>query len=408
MFTLSATRKTTACLLAAGMMAGALTTEARSQCSLQYADYILAGVSGPYDFSFTETFRQATLSGNKLYTIQELDYDYNSINYHEYTLQIWDASNPYNLTLISESVPRDTQFFEYYKEELEVIGNTMAGLDPASNIALYDITDPLHPLLVNTIDLPGSVYALHEYNGLLFVRSGFPDALDIIDISNPATPVTVGSLGSAPVGFNPGQPVDGRMPYIWRNPTFDWMIGMLDISDPANIQVLGSAQASNNATPSEPVIVGNAVAFEDASGVFEIFDFTDPMNPFHTVDVPSPDGSIKEYVSAGLFLYFGAGFDYLYAIDLSSPDAPVIVDGPVDSVYDQQLLTAGGVLVVRFRDSGHGEIECYDVNSCALQPTVTNSPFSRLVDAGPTPQHFVVVANDATNYQWFNANLPLF
>ena len=394
-------------LFAAGVAAGV-----HGQCSVESGDTLRAETPFSYDFIGANTFRQATFSGNKLYAVQELFYGvgaYPNTSYiSENTLQIWDASNPQNLVLESESLPSEDRFFSSPTTEIFIIGDVMCGSD-SGNLSIFDISQPV-PTQINTLDLPGGIADIWEENGLLYIYSLFPSSLDVVDLSNPFSPQILGSwtppLPSFQFRFGPV--VGGRMPFIDR-PGASWRMNMLDVSDPTNIQVLGTTETGNN-TNAEPVLVGNAVVYPGPfAGQMQVFDFTDELNPVQlpTTSTPNGESITSMQGSVGLFLHMTTSNNMIYAMDFSDPTAPFIVDSLNESISSREYVYGPGLLSAREIDPRDGEIEVIEFTSCSLPPIVVNSPVSRLVDASPTPQELTITAMAATEYQWFKDGVAL-
>ncbi len=101
------------------------------------------------------------------------------------------------------------------------------------------------PSILGSVDTPGQARAVAVSGAVAYVAD-VTFGLQVIDVSDPGSPVILGSVGTPGRAF--GVAVSGAVAYV-----ADWTSGLqvIDVSDPGNPVILGSVD-----TPSESGAVG--------------------------------------------------------------------------------------------------------------------------------------------------------
>ncbi|MCH8334195.1 hypothetical protein IIC65_09700, partial [Candidatus Sumerlaeota bacterium] len=179
-------------------------------------------------------------------------------------------------------------------------------------------------------------YVLHE--AILGTSS-----LQIIDVSNPSSPVLRGTYAGLPGAQ--GLAISKSLAFV-----ADSEVGLqiIDVSDPSAPQLRFEVFPVSGAG----VTVSNSLAYLTAdwgsSSGFSIFVFTDPSSPFEVGSITVP-GEAAGVAVEGSWAYVAAGSAGLLVIDVSSRGAPVLVgsyDTPGDAtgvaVEDSLVYVADG------------------------------------------------------------------
>lgn len=195
---------------------------------------------------------------------------------------------------------------------------TSGGSTSYSAMRVYDLADPINPVFIGAYNVFGGITAGHVHdgyvrNGLAYLNCGY-DGLAIVDFTDPANPVTVGTLPDYPAkGYNHSGWSDESGDYYyladenWAKP-----MKVLNVSDPADIKVLGTfdAQVSNpSSIPHNQLVRGNYLYVSYYYEGLVVFDISDPANPVpvYAYDTCNePDG--PSYKGAwGVYPYLPSG-----------------------------------------------------------------------------------------------------
>ncbi len=218
--------------------------------------------------------------------------------------------------------------------------------DGATGVLVIDVTDPLSPVVVDTIDTPGYATDIELAGTMAYVADG-SEGLQVIDVT---TSAIVGSVDT------PGTAVDLAV--------LDTLAYVADSAEGLRIVDI--------TTPSSPVLRGVETALLDAQGVGVV----------------------------GGVAYVAAGGQGVQSVDVSDPDNPWIIDGvkhrdatyakKVDVVLDRVYVTdeTAGLVIVDASDPGNlailGDLAtdntAGDVNLLGLFAFVGSGAGMRLVD----------------------------
>jgi hypothetical protein len=245
-----------------------------------------------------------------------------------------------------------------------VVPGTTAGF------AVVDITDPLHPLLVTRLEMPGDVIGLALSGTHVYVTES-PSAqrpwrgLQVIDMADPAHPRIVGSLGGPgdPWGVGAAQPALGGLAvvggYAYVATTEDAVpesqLRVIDVSNPGLPRLVGRAGFAGGAhgvavsggfayvtgdnpglrvidigDPQRPRLVASVQipAYSwDVTVSGDVVDVANPANPrlVGTLTCPEPSG----VAVSGSYVYCASSARRLDVVDVSVPESPRLV-GSVD------------------------------------------------------------------------------
>lgn len=153
------------------------------------------------------------------------------------TLRVNDVSDPSSPTLISSTALAGSRTL---LSGMEIIGNLVYIANSDAGLVVYDVSDPLAPLLVGALDTQGVTYDLQVHGGIAYLADG-EDGLKAIDVSVPSSPVLIGSY-----------PTDTEIRYIdvqdntCYATVFHTGVIALDIEDPSSITLLGTSVPEDN------------------------------------------------------------------------------------------------------------------------------------------------------------------
>ncbi|KKW33513.1 MAG: PKD domain containing protein [Parcubacteria group bacterium GW2011_GWA1_53_13] len=257
------------------------------------------------------------------------------------------------------------------------IGN-IKGLNPTIKGSVTDATN---------LDGAISVYVSGRY---AYLAAQTADRLTIVDVSNPASPTTVGSVTDAQLDTANAVYVTGNYAYVAASGNAD-RLTIVDVSNPSSPAIVGSV-TSTQLDGARSVYVSGRYAYvvaETADGL-TIVDVSNPSSPAIVGSVTSTqlDSAYSVYVS-GRYAYVAAGgADRLTIVDVSNPSSPVIVG----SVTDSTLLDVARSVYVSGR---YAYVMAWAADSLTIvdvfnpsSPTIVGSVTSALLDDA----HYIYVS----------------
>ena len=269
-------------------------------------------------------------------------------------------------------------------ESVFVAGNYAYVASRDSNaLEIVNISNPAAPVHAGSISNGGDVklnspYGVFVAGNYAYVASTGSDALEIVDISNPATPVHAGSIssgGDVKLDYPESVFVAGNYAYVAS--TGSNALEIVDVSNPATPVHAGSISNGGDVKLSGPrsVFVAGNYAYV-ASGVsyaLEIVDVSNPATPVHAGSI-SAGGDVKlsgprSVFVAGNYAYVASEYsDALEIVDVSNPATPVhagsITNGGIVKLFcPRSVFVAGNYAYVASANSN--ALEIVDVSNPA-------------------------------------------
>ncbi len=213
-------------------------------------------------------------------------------------LKIVDISDPLNPVLTGKiQAP--------YYSSVDVSGNYAYLFDRGYyKFKAFNISDPANPVLAGSRNVSSSSYDLEVHDNYAYVA--LSSELDIIDISNPATPNLTGKLVA---GAGYGLSVNGNYAYVNGDNAFK----IVDISSPAEPKLIGKL----NLNYGKDVAVSNGYAFATSSEGITVIDIKKPASPI-LVNTFKTAGSASDITIIGKEAYVAISTG-LQIIDISDP-----------------------------------------------------------------------------------------
>lgn len=216
-------------------------------------------------------------------------------------LQIIDVTNPATPVLLGTLDTPGTA------RGVDVSGNIAAVADgsPSSAVRIIDITNPASPQLVGNISIPGDAKDLVVRNTEAYVAA-FTGGLQVVDFSTPTNPRIIGGLpGSSPAGFVPRDVELSGTFALAAEQLFPNAVPIVDITNPAspvfrailNFAPLGDFAGTGIALDAQHVymtgeffvvgpehgttgntrlFIGQYLALEDLAGIAPVVSITSP------------------------------------------------------------------------------------------------------------------------------------
>jgi len=328
----------------------------------------------PYNIFVSDNYAYI-ISSNNNGTLEIVDISDPANPTHEGSLADGGGSAPFLNTAIDVHIAGKYAYItSYMSNALEIVDIS----DPANPSHKGSLLDTVGGALLNG---PQNVFVSGNY---AYVTSGTSNALEIVDISDPANPTHKGSIVdgggfSAPYLNNPNAVfVSGNYAYISSYGSN--ALEIVDVSDPANPTHKGYIDNTGGALLSSPTSVfvsGNhAYITSSDDSAIEIVDISDPANPAHkgsivdgTGSAPYLSGPYNVFVSGNYAYVASGGSNALEIVDISDTTNPT---------HKGYIDTTGGVLLSGVNDvfvsgnyayitsSGSNALEIVDISGANI------------------------------------------
>ena len=269
--------------------------------------------------------------------------------------------------VVSTSLQRD--------QRLAISGHYLYGATSNSSqttIHVIDISNPASPITVSTTIVGIGSQAYQSYTGSLTVAgtnlylSMQNDQALAFDISNPVNPIYIANIDSWNSYTNDLGIVRGK--YFYEAPGYGGGINILDISNPRSPVLVGSnyAVSYSNAVASQ-ALAGNYLYVVDANNALRIYNISDPANPTYVssvVSVLGNWGAPKLIAVQGRYVYgvsYELGGPQFQIIDVSSPSSPTLVyNGTVHGNAEPRSVYVSGKRAYLGTSDG---LQAYDISA---------------------------------------------
>jgi hypothetical protein len=260
-------------------------------------------------------------------------------------------------------------------------------------VQVLSLDDPKRPRYLGGVDTPGFSFRLARRGNHLFVADGY-EGLQVVDISNPATPVLVGSHPSV---YAYDLVARGDFVYLADS---DGGLKIFDVSTPAAPRLIGQAITPDRAygvsvngdlafvaasrmglmvvdisIPESPTIIGRGVTNGSANDTAVAGDYvlvsTDEYGVavFSTQDPRAPErvGAVeigfggKDITYDHGHAYVGSGYAGFNVIDLSDPTHPVL-EGRSTIPFAKNIALYGDLAYVTDGMTGERGLSVFDLH----------------------------------------------
>ena len=242
---------------------------------------------------------------------------------------------PLDLTATALDTPgtaRDVQF----------VGTYAYVADGTSGLEIIDISNPATPTLVGSVDTPGEAVAVTVSGIYAYLASTFA-GLQIIDITDPAAPALVGSQDTP--GSAQDVSVSGNFAYV---ADYSGSLQIIDISTPTSPSFVGSYSSLDYVWGVE--IAGNYAYVASGNEGLEIINVTNPVTPFRVGKVAT--GFAWHLQVAGNYAYVANTSNALKIVDITNPAAPKLAATYVTSAGARDVHVSGDFAYLAVESSG--------------------------------------------------------
>lgn len=197
--------------------------------------------------------------------------------------------------------------------------------------------------------------------------------LRVLDISNPAVPVTLGSV-SWPNGDPQSLAVSGSMAYVTDGPAG---LRLVDITNPSSPVLMGQVVAPG-AVSYDVAVSGTLAYVTDGNQGLHVVDVANPNAPVIIGGIDTPGMALGLAMAGSLVFVADYSFSGLQVIDCSNPNVPVIIGNVVTTGSAVDVTLSGSIAYLADGPEG---VQLIDVSNPASPSVVGHigAPVSREV-----------------------------
>jgi hypothetical protein len=207
-------------------------------------------------------------------------------------------------------------------ESLVVVDNLVYVADGTSGLRVLDVTDPRHPVQVDSVDTDGTCRDVLVYGNVAYVADA-TGGLKIVSLSPFCQVVTTLRDGSAH-----GLCVDGNYLYVavGRETGLPRLV-VYSLADPVNPVKLGDVRLWDYSNPEHVTVAGRyAYVSSGYNARLHVVDISNPSSPILISETPlSGVTTANELVVRGLNLHMATMYKKLMVADLTYPTSPAIL-----------------------------------------------------------------------------------
>jgi hypothetical protein len=220
-----------------------------------------------------------------------------------------------------------------------------AGIDLGPGIQVYDVSNPIAPVLVGTYRTTPPPQGIRYDVSSLAVEGGYAymifaqcggcpsEKAEIVDISNPSMPQRVGDLPAGPTNLTAA---NGYVYMADKN-----VLRIVDVSHPAApVQIIAYPAGPKGLYFPPSITVQGRYAYYVAEDGLEIVDVS-------TRAAPNTIGSYSQIIYAdgvalvGRYAYVAAGYAGMAVLDIADPTNPTLVGRLAWSTWENVLAVSG-------------------------------------------------------------------
>ena len=256
--------------------------------------------------------------------------------------------------------------------DVQVVGK-YAYVANTSGLTIIDVSDHTAPVNISTVGVGGDGLSVFVSGKYVYVASG--DSYNVVDVSDPFYPVRVANAGAA---NNKGMFVQGR--YMYNTADDSANLRVVDISDPLNLEIVGTYDAAEFGDARGVVASGKFVYMADGANGLRIINVGDPTNPVlaGTYDTAGHAFDVKV---AGDYAYVADGANGLVVVNIADSASPALVGTYTTSEVAHGVFIAGKYAYMAVGNSsdgpgGSGALEIVDLNGTETPNVKTGSLFA--------------------------------
>jgi hypothetical protein len=239
------------------------------------------------------------------------------VNLSSSNLAIIDITRPSSPVLMSTTSIPFGPYAIYVSGRYAYVGSAGG----TNNLAIFDVSNPKAPVLISAYSTGGTrIQDLAVSGRYLYTANLFSSDMTVIDISNPYSPNTVGSviIGNNPAGIYLSSH------YVFVTSPTDATLSIVDISNPSSPRKISTVSVGS--TPENVYVSGHyAYVANSGSNTISIIDISNPLIPVQVSTATVGNGPYSAYVSGRYAYVNNTSSNTMSVVDVSNPASPVTV-----------------------------------------------------------------------------------
>ncbi len=232
-----------------------------------------------------------------------------------------------------------------YIESVYVSGSYAYIGDDQEGLEIIDISDPTTPVEVGQFDDYGVICDIYVSGSYAYLAEGV-DGLKIIDISDPTAPVEVGHFDDG--GYASNVHISGSYAYVADG---EDGLEIIDISDPTTPLEVGQLDNDDEGYTYDVYVSGLYAYVANGDGL-TIIDISDPTTPVEVGQL-NYGGHVDGVYISGSYAYLMGDSNGFQIIDISDLANPVKVGHfSDDKGYTSDVFVSGSYVYVADTDNG--------------------------------------------------------
>jgi len=258
-------------------------------------------------------------------------------------LRIIDVSDPAEPLLLGTSdAPRNAV-------DVAISGTLAYVADSSAGLLIVDVSNPSNPVLLGSVTVDDGPYAVAVSDTTAYLAGG-NEGLVTVNVADPTTPTVLATLDTDYRTI--GVAVSDATAYLGDSGA----LSVIDVSDPAHPVALGSC--SDSEFLSGLVVTGSTVWGADFFTGLERFDVSDPADPTLETTVVSAGEALAITASDSL-LYVADSSAGLQIVDVRNPENPALLGGVTLTGWTRSVAVSGAVAHM---GSYWGTLELVDIS----------------------------------------------
>ncbi len=305
-------------------------------------------------------------------------------------LMIFDLSN------IQDTIIKTNQDSSFFKESHNIFIDTdhgrlySVGMDISANMTILDLNgDPDNPTLLANVNLAGGGYVHDVYvkDHIAYCSHG-NNGLYIWDLTDPTNPVLLGSAVTGAYNHSSWLTEDGQYVIYAEEVPLGRPLGILDVSDPEEIEIINTfkfpllAPEHENNVPHNPFIRDHYAIVSHYHDGLQVFDIADPLNPVQVAWVDTYENETYN------------GYQGNWGVYPFLPSGNIIMTDISSGLY---VLSLDNIDFSNNSFTSTPSIEVYTNGNSNINPTICQNEELYIFATSP----------DANSFQWYKNNEPI-
>lgn len=259
--------------------------------------------------------------------------------------------------------------------KIDVAGNYvyLVRLDGNPDFVVIDVSNPASPVQVGSLSLNGTPRNIVVSGSYAYVASADnSQELQIVNISNPAAPSLVGSLNLSRRANAFGVDIVGSTVYLSRDGSNRDELYVIDVSNPSAPNLQGSVNLGTDAN--EVIVLGSYayIASDSDSQELQVINVSNPAVPSLVGSLALTGGDNGETITGvGSTIILGRLGGDVHTISVSSPSAPALLGTyNVGANVRDVALGNNDTYVFVGNDSNAAELQIIDISNLSAPSLV--------------------------------------